>query len=116
MTMKTIKTTAILAFIALSFNSCNTVLINDLDIDSGWYCNIWGRLVVHGTITNDGSDRVAGVELKVKVRTANGGTITEKITLSDDIPSGGTIQFKEWLSYDPDEHPNSIRVVISDAW
>lgn len=111
--------TIILTLVAIvGFSSCipNYGLINDLDLDEGWYCNFWGSIVVYGSITNRGSEYVSGVELDVEVETADGRTVSETITITDDIDIGSAIEFKEWLSYSPDEHPRRVSISIANAW
>lgn len=112
------KKTSIVLFIAIAFSSCiaDNALVRDLDLDANWYCNFWGSLVVNGSITNDGTQRVSGVELKVRVNNADGTTDTERITIRKSIAAGNTIQFKEYLSHTTDEYPDGVNVVIVDAW
>lgn len=112
------KKTLTILFTAITFSSCITSgdLVNDLDMDAGWYCNIWGNLVVHGTITNNGVQRASEVDIKVQIRNANGTTTTKRFTITEDIAAGNSIYFKEWYPYPYDDDPNSVSVVIVDAW
>lgn len=112
------KKTSIVLFMAIAFGSCipDSALVSDLDLNANWYCNFWGSLVVNGTITNDGTQRVSGVELKVRIKNADGTTNTERVTIRQSIAAGNTIQFKEWLNHSPDDDPGGVTVVIVDSW
>jgi len=109
------KLAVIAAFIVLQASCVNYELVRTLDLDSGWYHNIFGTPVLYGTITNKGSEEISDVVLNVTIRFCDGTSVTKKVYVSKCIKPGGQVEFKEWITgYDKDV--SGISACIYDAW
>lgn len=114
-----IRKPAVVAAFLFMLSSCllnNYELVSQLDISSNWYCNIWGTPVITGSIINNATTDVSAVKVSAKIIYYDGENYKQTLTINDDIPAGGRIEFKKWLTNPRDEHPRTITVTIVDAW